>query len=168
MVFKTISITKKIGASIFGSVVGLSAPATCAADTAVEGWHVVLHARSWHSSHPPQERWNEHNWGMGLRHAWAPSWAWQIGAYRNSLDRATSYGLIDWSPLQLGRWHIGAGAGLTVGGYDAPYKLAAGLQARYQLGPGSVSLRLFPKPPQHRVGLHRTAVLALELGWRLP
>lgn len=168
MFFKTAKKDKKIGAWILGFAAGLSAPAAHAAESAVEGWHVVLHARSWHSSHPPKERWNEHNGGLGLRHAWAPAWAWQIGAYRNSLHRVTSYGLIDWTPLKLGRWHVGAGAGLTVGGYAAPYKLAAGLQARYQLGLGSVALRLFPKPPQHQTNVHRTAVLAMELGWRFP
>ena len=132
-------------------------------------WRLVLHVRSWHASAPPHITWNEDNLGIGLRRQRSPDWAWQVGAYRNSLSRASAYGLSDWTPWHAGRWSVGLSAGAVVGGYQERFKPAVGLYGQWQHVRWGAALRIFPKPPLGRYPeLHRSAVTALELSWRLP
>lgn len=145
----------------------LSAPAWAGTEDAQ--WHLVVHVRSWHASKPPQVVWNESNTGLGLRRQVSDRWAWQVGAYRNSLSHASAYGLWDWTPLQAGRWSAGLSAGAVVGGYQERIKPAVGLYAQWQHLRWGAALRVLPKPPSSRhPELHRSAVTALELSWRLP
>jgi hypothetical protein len=115
---------------------------------AADDWHLVLHAHSWHASHPPGTRWNEDNWGLGLRRELGPDWAWQVGAYRDSLKKTSTYVLADWTPWRFDSLVIGGGVGLiTGGGYEDSVKPAAELVVRYQLERLSATIRVFPKPP---------------------
>jgi hypothetical protein len=132
-------------------------------------WHLVVHLRSWHGSERPQGQWNEFNPGLGLRRQLSPDWAWQVGAYRNSVNRHSAYGLWDWTPWQAGRWSAGVSAGAVVGGYRERFKPVAGLYGQWQHERWGAALRVFPKPlPGRDPEQHRSAVTALELSWRLP
>jgi hypothetical protein len=130
-------------------------------------WHVVIHTHSWHSSHPQGLRWNENNWGLGVRHDVAPGWSWQTGVYRNSLERSSAYVLGDWLPLGGRAWSLGASGGLVAGGYSLPVIAVAGLVGRIQAEDFCVTLRLFPKPPRAVLAhdAHRSALVALEFSW---
>lgn len=67
-------------------------------------WHLVIHTRSWHASHPVDVRWNESNWRLGLRRKLSEDWSAQAGAFRNSLKKTSAYGLVVWA-----LWHYGRG-----------------------------------------------------------
>jgi hypothetical protein len=145
----------------------LSAPAW--ANTEPAQWRLVLHVRSWHASAPPQITWNEFNPGLGLRRQLSTDWAWQVGAYRNSIGGTSAYGLWDWTPWHAERWALGLSAGAVVGGYQERVKPAVGLYGQWQHERWGAALRVFPKPPPGRYPeLHRSAATALELSWRLP
>lgn len=146
---------------------GAAAPTLAYADD-LDAWHVVVHVRSWHASHPAGVRWNEKNWGLGLRRDVSDDWSVQTGAYRNSLKETSAYVLADWSAWRTERWSLGGSVGLVAGGYDTSVKAAAGLFARHEFGGISGTLRVFPKPPPSKTpGLHRTALAAVELSWQL-
>ncbi|MEN3112640.1 hypothetical protein ACFONG_18375 [Uliginosibacterium paludis] len=55
---------------------------------------------------------NEFNYGLGYERDWSDELSWSAGVYKNSIRRATFYGLANWYP-----WTLGAGfrAGLSGG-----------------------------------------------------
>lgn len=161
------SLTARGASILLYALISSAVPAVNAADS--NEWHVVLHTRSWHASHPPGTRWNEHNLGVGLRAATSPEWTWQAGAYRDSLRKTSAYVLADWMPWNLGPLAVGGGIGLIGGGgYEATIKPAAGLIVRYSAGRMSAAVRVFPKPPPGgSPHVHRSALTTLEFGWRL-
>jgi hypothetical protein len=55
---------------------------------------------------------NEFNYGLGYEKDWDDSLSWSVGVYKNSIRRASFYGLANWYPLSLGS---GFRAGLTGG-----------------------------------------------------
>lgn len=132
-------------------------------------WHVVLHTHSWHSSQPVGRRWNEDNWGLGIRRDFSQQWSWQVGAYRDSLKETSAYVLADWMSWAFDALTVGAGFGvITGGGYEEKYTPAAALVLRYSVERCSATVRFFPKPPPgYNPNIHRTAVTALEFSWRL-
>ena len=138
-------------ASSFTILCGLAWPAQAR-------WHAVLHTFSHHYHQPTASRWNENNWGLGLRRDVGDTTAVQLGAYHNSNFDTSAYFIGEWTPLELGVLRAGAFGGV-VSGYKVP--LAAGLVGRAQLGPYSASVRLVPKAYKSS-----SAVLSLELGYR--
>ena len=70
----------------------------------------------------------EENPGVGL-HFTDGDHHKMIGVYRNSIRRTSVYALYAWTPIDLGRVHVGAigGVGGVVTGYKIPYAPAAGL-----------------------------------------
>lgn len=125
-------------------------------------WHLQAHTISHHFSERTGGReWNERNPGLGLRREFSPQWSVQAGAYRNSIDRWSTYAVADWTPLQAGPFSAGAFAGVRTN-YTKPVQPAAGALVRWQGQAASVTLRLSPKASNTG-----SAVVALELGWKL-
>lgn len=55
---------------------------------------------------------NEFNYGLGYEKDWDDELSWSAGVYKNSIRRASFYGLINWYPVSLGG---GVRAGFTGG-----------------------------------------------------
>jgi hypothetical protein len=134
-------------------VVALMAPASACA-----GWGLVLHTVSHHVDPPVVGRWNEHNWGLGLRKELDSTKSLQAGAYRNSNFDTSAYLIMDWRLIQTGSLNWGLFGGV-VSGYKGPF--AAGLTARMESSGISATVRASPKA--HRTG---SAVIAFEMGYQ--
>jgi hypothetical protein len=118
---------------------------------------MVLHTVSHHVDPPAAGRWNERNWGLGLRKKLDETRSLQAGAYRNSNFETSAYLIMDWHLLVTDTLKIGFFGGLVTG-YKGP--LAAGLTARIDANGVSAALRASPRA--HRTG---SAVLAFEVGY---
>lgn len=121
-------------------------------------WHLVLHTASLHAEQAWQGRWNEQNWGLGVRRSLGPSIAVQAGAYRNSEWKTSGYLVADWTPWHWKPLQAGVFGGL-VSGYQLP--VAAGLLVRAQGADLDATVRFVPKAS--RWG---SAAMSLEFGWR--
>ncbi|KAF7599821.1 MAG: hypothetical protein CGU28_05670 [Candidatus Dactylopiibacterium carminicum] len=55
---------------------------------------------------------NEFNYGLGYERDWSEDISWSVGVYKNSIRRATFYGLANWYPWA---WDSGIRAGLSGG-----------------------------------------------------
>lgn len=121
-------------------------------------WHVVLHTVSHHFHPSSHSRWNDNNWGLGLRRELGETTALQAGAYHNSNFETSAYLIGEWLPLGSGPLRVGVFGG-AVSGYKVP--VAAGLVVRAHRGPYSAALRLVPKAYESS-----SAVASLELGYR--
>ena len=60
----------------------------------------------------------ERNWGLGWETRMAKDWSVAAGAYRNSLDRTSVYGLAKYHWIKADPWSVNVNAG-AVTGYDA-------------------------------------------------
>ena len=130
--------------------------------------HVVLHGLSHHFTPRQQGEWNERNTGVGIRYQLDATWGAQAGAYKNSISRTSWYAWIEGTPLE---WHVAAGATLSggmfagmVNGYkanDGGFRPVAGLLARTQTGPFSLTMRYVPKG-----SVDGSPVRTIEAGWR--
>lgn len=110
-------------------------------------YSVVLHSLSYHSS-GDQRGLNEVNTGLGLKYDLRPDVAFQVGFYKNSHYRNTTYGFVQYTPLTLGAVNVGVFAG-RVTGYTY-LKYGAGALVSVPLGYGSSAvIRVLPgkKPP---------------------
>lgn len=124
------------------------------------GQHLVLHGLSYHlHQRPSGKAWNELNAGVGLRQDWGNGLSTQAGLYRNSIDRSSLYGLVDYTPLALGPLRLGGFAGLATG-YSSELRVVGGGVVRLQGERVSLTLRAIPK-----VSGNKSASTALELGW---
>lgn len=140
----------------FGAVV---VAALCATTFPAQAqWHVVLHTFSYHFQAPTKGRWNEENWGLGLRRDLGETTALQVGAYNNSSFNTSAYIMGEWLPVGVGPIRAGVFGG-GVSGYKLP--MGAGLAGRAQFGHYSATVRLVPK-----VYKSGSAALSLELAYR--
>lgn len=121
-------------------------------------WHLQLHGLSKHSDEKAVGKWNERNWGAGVRYQHSPTWGVQGGTFRNSYDRQSVYAIVDYTPLLGGS--VGVFGGVA-SGYKNEGPLIGGLLLRWQGERVSISARIIPK-----VRKEHTAVIALEAGWR--
>lgn len=71
-------------------------------------WHLQLHGLSKHSDEKAVGKWNERNWGTGVRYQHNPTWGVQGGTFRNSYDRQSAYAIVDYTPLLGERVSIAA------------------------------------------------------------
>lgn len=146
----------------FAAVAALAAAILSPAANAQSSWHLQLHTVSHHLNDRANGReWNENNAGIGVRRDFGPDWSAQVGAYRNSIDKTSAYALAEWTPLQVGQLSAGAFAGIRTN-YTKPVQPAAGALVRWQGEQASITVRLSPK-----AGNTGSAVIALELGWKL-
>ncbi|MCT0224378.1 hypothetical protein [Synechococcus sp. CS-1328] len=132
--------------------------ASLAPTPASASWELVLHAVSHHVDPPVVGRWNERNWGLGLRKELDSTRSLHAGAYRNSNFATSVYMIMDWRPIESGSLNWGLFGGV-VSGYKGP--LAAGLIARMEYSGVSATVRGSPKA--HRTG---SAVIAFEVGYQ--
>ncbi|MDZ4142996.1 MAG: hypothetical protein U1D29_00450 [Burkholderiales bacterium] len=58
---------------------------------------------------------NETNYGLGVEYRTHPTVSYMAGAYYNSVRHTTYYGAINWQPLIVGAWKLGASAGILNG-----------------------------------------------------
>ena len=124
------------------ALLAMSAAASAQSDT-----HIVIHGLSHHAhARPNGQAWNEVNTGIGFRRELTSDLSAQVGIYRNSIDRTSTYALIDYTPLQLGPVNAGAFIGAATG-YVPAVRPMAGAVIRIDAGRFTPALRLIPKVP---------------------
>jgi hypothetical protein len=68
------------------------------------------------SSHMDRSKgYNEDNVGMGVEYGLQPDMALMAGAFNNSVRQTTTYAAVNWLPLSLGGWKLGAVVGVMNG-----------------------------------------------------
>jgi hypothetical protein len=72
------------------------------------------------SKHGGDKVWNERNYGAGYRFDISRDVDAQVGYYRNSLDKDTYYGIVDYKPLQYNGLKLGVFGGVGTG-YESPF-----------------------------------------------
>ena len=135
---------------------GLALAPRCA--QAEPSWHLQVHGVSHHFGEKAVGKWNERNYGAGLRYQHSETWGVQGGTFRNSYDRQSTYAVIDYTPLLGGS--VGVFGGVA-SGYREDGPLIGGLLLRWQGERVSLAARIVPK-----VRKEHTAVIAFEAGWR--
>jgi hypothetical protein len=124
-------------------------------------WHLQLHGISSHDKPRTNGKpWNEKNTGAGLRYQLDDTWGVQAGGYRNSFGRHSNYLMAQFTPLHVGKVHVGAFAGY-LDGYSYSKPIGAGLMATWQGDRLSLTARLVPETKWSQV-----RVLSLEAGLR--
>lgn len=142
------------------ALVALTSAASAQAE-APGSTHLVIHGLSHHfHARPNGQAWNEVNTGVGLRRDLGSDLSGQIGAYRNSLDRTSTYALIDYTPLTIGPVSAGGFIGAATG-YVPSVRPMAGAVIRVDAGRFTPAVRLIPKVPGNK-----SASVALELAYR--
>lgn len=81
--------------------------------------------------------------GLGWEHSQSENLRSQIGFYRNSNCRWSTYAAEAWTPLKLGPTHSGIIAGLVTG-YRASITPVAGLVTTYDLGKFALNIVTIP------------------------
>jgi len=61
---------------------------------------------------------NESNLGIGIEYRTSPEVSFMAGSYYNSVRKTTYYAAVNWQPLSIGPWKLGASAGV-MNGYPA-------------------------------------------------
>ena len=64
---------------------------------------------------------NESNLGLGVEYRTSTELSYMAGAYYNSMRKTTYYAAVNWQPLSIGPWKLGASAGV-MNGYPAVAK----------------------------------------------
>ena len=124
------------------------------------GLSLHFHGFSYHSEGPSDmRRWNERNWGLGVRYHISEELSLQGGRYRNSLHKTSWYAGVNWFPLDLGNgYHAGAFAMLATG-YNSPVNGGLALEKRHKNS--IITLRGVPPVPDVT-----PAIIAIEAGVR--
>lgn len=64
---------------------------------------------------------NEFNYGLGYERDVRDDLSWSAGVYKNSIRRATFYGLLNWYPFDMGAgFRAGVSGGLMTGYHKSP------------------------------------------------
>jgi hypothetical protein len=146
---------------IVASALLVCAAAVSAQQNAAPATHLVIHGLSHHfHARPNGAQWNEVNTGIGLRRDLGGDLSGQIGFYRNSIDRTSTYALLDYTPVHLGPVRAGGFIG-AASGYVQTVRPIAGAVLRVDAGRFTPTLRLIPKVPGNK-----SASVALEIGVR--
>lgn len=147
------------------AMAGLSIFIVCSAAQADEStavWHINLHTFSHHFTEREHgKKWNQENWGLGIRREFSSDFSIQAGVYRNSIDRWSTYAIGEYTPLVLGNFHSGVYAGVRTN-YSKPVMAAGGALVRWQGERFSTTVRAAPKTCGSCA-----AFISLELGWKL-
>jgi hypothetical protein len=90
---------------------------------------------------------NENNVGLGLEYRTSDELSFMAGSYRNSVRKNTTYAAVNWQPLLMGSFKLGAAVGL-MNGYPAMNRggtfFAALPMATYEGRRFGVNLGLIP------------------------
>lgn len=145
----------------FSALLAVLACFSAKADDVHEGWHLTLHTFSHHFNERKNgKQWNNDNFGIGLRREFSSDFSVQAGAFRNSLDKWSTYAIGEYTPLAWGDFRAGLHAGVRTN-YSKPVMFAGGALVRWQKDRYSVTLRAAPK-----VCGSCANVVTLELGFR--
>ncbi len=111
-------------------------------------WSVAIHGVSYHlhSSDSTGYRFNDLNYGLGLRRQFPHDLAVQAGFYYNSQRRISEYALLDWLPLKLDIVRLGAFIG-TVNHYkygQGKFLPAGGIALQVPIGQANLITRFVP------------------------
>lgn len=125
---------------------------------------LVLHGFSLHATDYDDNgrKWDETNYGMGLRYEVNKDWAMQGGFYQNSQHRTSVYAGVDWLPLHVGPFSAGGGLGIATGYSLAPVVPVATLNVRATLA-SRVDVMVRYLPP---ITPKMTSVAAVEFSLR--
>lgn len=138
---------------IAAAIIALSSFAATAGE-----WHATVHTVSHHFSERTNgKQWNERNLGAGLRYQIDATMGVQVGAYRNSIGKTTTYAIAEWAPLNAGPVGLGVFAGVRTG-YTSAVQPAAGAFARWE----NLTVRLAPKS-----GRTGSAMVSVEFSFKL-
>jgi hypothetical protein len=90
---------------------------------------------------------NENNVGLGIEYRTSHELSFMAGSYRNSVRKNTTYAAVNWQPLSMGSFKLGAAVGL-MNGYPAMNRggtfFAALPMATYEGRRFGVNLGLIP------------------------
>ncbi|MDP3205778.1 MAG: hypothetical protein Q8M80_17110 [Hydrogenophaga sp.] len=90
---------------------------------------------------------NENNLGLGLEYRTSDELSFMAGSYHNSVRKNTTYAAVNWQPLSMGSFKLGAAVGL-MNGYPAMNRggtfFAALPMATYEGRRFGVNLGLIP------------------------
>lgn len=119
--------------------------------------YVILHAASKHSDLPGQV-WQERNYGIAYRYQQDKSLGYQVGTYRNSYNKQTVYGVVQYTPI--GNDTVRAG---VFGGGATEYTLpvVGGFMLNYYQGKAVYTVRHVPK-----IAANVASVTTFEMGFR--
>ena len=130
-------------------------------------WHLQIHGLSYHQKRTQVDhtKWNELNYGIGVRYQVTKSTDIQLGVFRNSQYNNSVYAITTWLPLEItNSVRIGVFAG-TANGYslnNGNFIPVGGIATRWQGERFSVTSRFLPKTDNTQ-----TSVIAFELGIKL-
>ena len=121
-----------------------------------------LHGFSWHASAelaPKKEgRWNESNFGVGMRAQFNEDFAVQAGYYRNSMFKDTFYAVVNYTPVHIGRVALGVFGG-PASGYNVP--VVGGAMMNVNFDQSVLTLRVIPE-----IKNTTPSVIAVEYGMK--
>ena len=126
--------------------------------------HLQVHGLSYHQERTQinGKKWNELNYGIGVRYQATESTDVQLGVFRNSQYNNSVYAIATWLPLEItNSVRIGVFAG-TANGYslnNGNFIPVGGVASRWQGERFSVTSRLLPKTSNSESG-----VIAFEFG----
>lgn len=88
---------------------------------------------------------NEFNYGLGYERDWNDHLTWSAGVYKNSIRRATFYGLANWYPWALGEnFRMGLSGGLMTGYHKSPVIGTLMPTAEWLYGPIGIQAYVVP------------------------
>lgn len=129
--------------------------------------HMQVHGLSYHQERTQinGKKWNELNYGIGVRYQATKSTDVQLGIFRNSQYNNSVYAITTWLPLEItNSIRIGVFAG-TANGYflnNGNFIPVGGIATRWKGERFSVTSRFLPKTDNTQ-----TSVIAFELGIKL-
>ena len=119
--------------------------------------YVIFHGASKHSTLPGQV-WQERNYGISYRYQQDKTLGYQVGTYRNSYNKQTVYGVVQYTPI--GNDVIRAGLfGGVANGYAMP--VVGGFMLNYHQGKAVYTVRHVPK-----IAANAASVTTFEMGFR--
>jgi len=115
-----------------------------AAQADVGDKHIVVHGFSHHTvERPKPPAWNETNPGLGIRYELYDDVSFQAGFYKNSFYKRSYYGVVDYTPLSIGKLSAGGFLGIA-SGYTDKTGIAGGAIVRWQEKRYSTAIRVIP------------------------
>ena len=134
-------------ALLAGALVCCAPGAFAAAPDAGQDAEIWLNVGGFSRHFARDKGYNESNLGVGIEYRTSPDISFMAGSYYNSVRKTTYYAAVNWQPLSIGPWKLGASAG-AMNGYPAMARggtfFAALPMATYEGKRFGVNLGLIP------------------------
>jgi hypothetical protein len=99
-----------------------------------------------------ENNYNENNPGIGYEHESEDGkWRQMVGAYKNSTNKNSAYGLIGYTPIQSGDFSAGVFGGAVTGYEKQPVRPAAGILFTYQGDDIGANVTVVPNVPSKNI-----------------